>query len=384
MTIFRRRRTHATAAFILFLNMCALPSAAASPSVSLPSLSDSDDLLQTRLARSARNTRLEFAASVSGINNVGSLWDISEKDQPAGRFRDDSAYAVLQMAERVRVIHRGWWIEYGEGRRQAYDGNADAAQLWIDLHADGQTQPAYAPVVKGTRIDVSWWGVGRTFPVRAGNIRGTGSVLLRRITSDDYLSRSLVGQVQGEEFSGMMKVIAANSPTGRVGGEGWAMDVQGTFALGAHWQGQIVAEGLLGKITWRGLAVQDSYILSPRVFADPEGFLRECGGMSGAKWYEELNASINPYYRMDLICTERPHILLGLAYQAGTGSVPSIGLAWPQSKAWLPYLRYYGTQNRLEIGAVGRGWQFRVSGDDWIAASPKHAEVALTASALRF
>ena len=371
-------------AIALLLITCRLQ-VTASPSVTLPILFDANDLLGFRFEESSRDSlRLRVGGAASGMNNVGSIWAIDEDGQPARDFDNTRAYAVLQTTEWIRLAHRGWWIGCGRGMRDAYEGNADAGQLWIDLHADGKTQPAYAPAVSSVRIEASWWAVGRTFPFRAGEVRGTGDLVLRRITADDYLARSLVGKVEGEDFSGMLKAISSETAAGTVRGHGWSLDVQGRFTLGTNWEGQITAEGLLGEVSWRGLYVEDGYILSPRVFTDREGFLHDCGGISGMGWHEDLTARINPFYRLDLVYMRRPNVLLGAAWQSGTRTVPNIGLAWPQPKPWLPYLRCYPTQNRLEIGAVGRGWQIRVSGDDWLDASPKHAEIALTVSPLRF
>ena len=382
----RPRPLARTAAVLaLSLTVFGLTPAAASRSVSLPTLFDANDVLQARLtARGAGGLRLQVGRAVSGMNNVASLWRITKDNQPARHFDDTSAYAILQDVGWVRATDERWWIGFGRGKRDAYQGNADAGQLWIDLHAAGQTRPAYAPVAGNVKIEASWYGVGRTFPFRIGQARGTGSVLLRGLAADDYLARSLVGQVEGEMFSGMVKIVSADTGTGLVRGRGWSLDTQAEVRLGKRWLAQGTVEGLLGRLTWHGLAVEDSYVVSPRVFTDPEGFLHDYGGISGAAWSEDMRLRLNPYYRLDLICSSRPNTLLGVAFQAGTRTAGSAGLAWPQSKRWLPYLRCYPTQNRLEVGAVGSGWQVRISGDDWLPVSPKHAEIALSASALSF
>ena len=332
---------------------------------------------------------IEVETAASGITNVSPLLRIDD-DQPSRRFDDSSAYAELQWAGRVRIVQRRWWVEYGTGSRERYDGNQDAGQLWIDLHSDDQTAydasdiavnreaRSYAPQVNNVRLGVSWIGVGREFPLRLGQAHGTGSLMFRRLSADDLRMRYLTGSVAGEDFTGMMKVIDSD---GRQG-EGWSLDVQSRMALGDHWLGQFTAEGVLGKISWRQTYVEDSYIVSPRVFEDPEGFLHDYYSVSGTIHYEDRSYSINPYYSLDLVRKGKPDLLLGMNWQRGIGTLPSCGAAWRQPTPWLPYMRYYPTQGRLQVGIVGPGWQFRVSSDH--LTSPKCAEIALSGRSFRF
>ena len=354
-------------------------------SVVLPTAFDANNLLVSTYAKTTTdNIRLDVGGVAVGANNVGSLWTIAEHEQPGRCFGGGSAYAVLEIAQWMRVSRGRWWIGYGSGRRDAYDGNADAAQLWIDLHSGGQKQPFYAPWATNARVGASWFGTGHDFPFQLGKARGTGTLSLRLIRASDYLARSVVGQVSGDQFSGMVRITSARTPTGTVRGSGWALDAQWVFALGRRWQAQVTAEGLLGRMHWRGLSVRDVYVTSPGVFTDPEGFLHDFGGISGAEWFEDLTASLDTCYRLDMIYAAHPNVLLSARRQAGTRSLLSAGLAWPQSRPWLPYFRYHPTQHRLEIGAVGTGWQLRVSGDDWLASSPKHAEIAISWAAVIF
>ncbi|MCX6376237.1 MAG: hypothetical protein NTU88_09455, partial [Armatimonadetes bacterium] len=363
------------------------PTAVASPSLYLPVVSDSSDLLQSCVAGPSVSSalKLEGGAMGTATNNVGSIWGIDDKNQPARDFGDGSAYAMVQYSKWLRLHHRAWWVGYGLGKRSIYLGNADAAQLWIDLHAAGQTQPIYAASAEGARADADWLEFGRGFPFRiADQVRGTGRLSLRRIDVPDYLARSVVGDMEGEMFTAMLREVSARSPRGTVHGAGWALDGQIRLNMNGKWLGQATAEGLLGRVTWDEILVDDSGIVSPRTFTDPEGFLHDCGGITGTTWRENLSLRVTPYYRLDLIRIGRPYLLFGTSIQSGIRSTPNLGVAWPQRKKWLPYVKYYPAEGRLEVGGVGAGWQFRISGDDWIYSSPKHAEVAVSAQALRF
>jgi hypothetical protein len=190
--------------------------------------------------------------------------------------------------------------------------------------------------------------------------------------------------VDGTEFTGMIKVISSKAAGQSVRGEGLALDFRSRLRLAKRWLGQTTVEGLLGRVKWRGLSVEDGYVVSPRAFADPEGFLHDYGGVSGASWKQDMAARLNPYCRVDVMRVGRPSLLLGAAWQSGTRTVVGVGLAWPQSKPWTPYFRCYPEQSRLELGAVGRGWQIRLSGDDFISLDPKHVELSASATPIRF
>ena len=372
---------------VLCLLLGALRAWAASPSLTLPTVFDSNDLLQSSITGPGAPSALKLEGGAMGTvtNNVGSIWVIDDSKQPAKDYGSSSAYAVLQDSRWLRLSHGGWSLSYGSGKRSAYAGNADAAQLWIDMHAGDRTQLFYAPEANGVRVTTYWYGVGRDFPIRAGNLSGTGNLSLRRVVAYNYLAQSLVGEVGPTGmFTAMMRSVSAGRAGARISGDGWAVDGRLMLRYGDRWLGQATVEGLLGQVSWNGLIVEDSRIVSPRTFTDPEGFLHDCGGISGATWTESRTARLNPYYRLDLIRTGRPNILCGIAFQSGARSTPNFGFAWPQRKKWLPYTRYYPVQRRFEIGAVGPTWQFRISGDDWIFSSPKHAEIAVSAQALRF
>lgn len=374
-------------AAVLSLSLCLLRVSAASPSLSLPAVFDSNDLLQSCLAGPIAPNAVQLQAGAVGAatNNVGPIWVLDDAKQPAQDYGSSSAYAVLQDSRWLRLSHEGWFLSYGSGKRSAYAGNADAAQLWIDMHAGDRTQSEYAPEANSVRVTAYWYGVGRDFPIRAGNVSGIGNLSLRRVVAYNYLARSLVGEVGPTGmFTAMMRTVSVGSGGNKLHGDGWAVDGRLMLHCGDRWIGQATAEGLLGQVSWNGLIVEDSRIVSPRTFTDPEGFLHDCGGITGATWRESRRTRLNPYYRLDLVRTGRPNVLCGIAFQSGYRSTPNLGFAWPQRKKWLPYTRYYPVQRRFEIGAVGPTWQLRIAGDDWIYDSPKHAEIAVSAQALRF
>jgi hypothetical protein len=250
----------------------------------------------------------------------------------------------------------------------------------------------YSPELKNTRISYSWLGVGREFPFKFSKARGKGRVILRRIESDDYRGGSVVGQVIGENYSGtgadsytgMMRIMSSRAPEGVVVGRGWTVDAQADFSAGERIKGMVTCEGLAGYVSWHGLNVQDTFITSMGVFEDPEGYLHDFGGISGAEWREDVKLDLAARYRLDMLYMHEPSLMLGIAYREGDGASVSTGAAWTHSKSLIPYFRWHISDQALELGAVGRKLQLRILSDDWLFTSPEHMEVNLTATALTF
>lgn len=345
---------------------------------------DSNDFLKTELSKSADGMQFEFSGSAAGLNNVSSLWEVTGGEHDPHTFTGDAAYAMIQLSERALIRSKGWWIGFGSGRREAYEGNGDAAQLWIDANADGWSKQDYSPVANSVLIDINWQAVGRDFSFCVGKLTGDGSLAFRRITANDYAAHSARGSFDGESFSGMMKIVSATTDTGRVIGKGWSVDAQAKFQVGSRWKGQATVEGIAGSLVWRDLRVMDGYMTSLEAFAGSDGFLHDNGGITGANRQEDLRCRLNPYMRLDLIRSGKIDLLLSIACRVGDRTTSSVGLAWPQTGNWKPYFRLYSIENRVEVGAIGRGWQFRISGDDWPFGSSKHAEISLSAIPVSF
>lgn len=356
-----------------------------SQSVTLPTSARCNGILKTGIS-DGEPGRLDLSAGLTytAWNNVSSIWDLDSESMPSARFTHDSAYALLESTRWIAVGQGEWVLSFGSGTRDYYEGNSDAAQLWIDMHSDSITQGEYTPRVSNTKISVNWFGISRSLPVRSGKMDGDLTIRLRKLVVDSYRSGCLVGDVDGDEFSGMIKTTSSEMLLGNADGQGWSLDAELSFRIGRRWMGRAVAEGLAGRISWDGLLTQDAYVMSPRVFMDPDGFLHDCGGATGMTWSTNVNARLSPHYRLDFMELASPHTLLGVTYDGDTGLLASVGLAWRQKKAWVAYTRCYPAQKRIELGAVGRGWELAISGDDFLTASPRHGEVSLALSPLQF
>jgi len=335
---------------------------------------------------------VETGGCVGAFNNVQSLWTVSNRKLSPREVGSDQPYARLRFGQWIRMSSRDWFVGVGSGFRDDYDGNHDAGQLWIDLHTPYRSQTDYYPSANDLHIATSWYGVGRRFGFHARGVEADCQVFARSVKANDFLARSLDGLVQGDKFQGNVRIISATD-RGRIYGNGWAVDARTVVRVGERWEGLIAVEGLLGEMKWRGLSYQDAFILSPRVFTDPQGFYHDTGGISGVARKKNLRVDVGRSCRVDLVCKgRRVDLLGGVLWDQGYDAVPSVGAAlnrasdasrYPTWRSITPFVRIHPTQMRCELGAVGRGWLLSFSGDDWLFADPRNAAINLSLAATR-
>lgn len=156
------------------------------------------------------------------------------------------------------------------------------------------------------------------------------------------------------------------------------MDARAVIKAGDGWEGLAAVEGLFGEMRWSRVTVRDEYVLSPRVFTDPDGFYRDTGGISGVSKKREVNLDVGRTVRLDILRRgKRADLLAGYMWEEGYDAVPNLGAAFKRGR-WTPYVRLYPTEARGEIGAAAHGWLLSISGDDWIFAAPRNVAISLS------
>lgn len=327
---------------------------------------------------------IEAGYTASGDNNIGSMLEINDDNQSSRNFNRSSAFAGANISNRVWLRLGSWWIGKGSGWTDQYSGNADAAQLWIDLHSDGQSRSLYQPNASNQKLYAQWYGLGHSCPVQIGNTKGFIEVAVRNVLVKNYLERQVIGTVADKDFSGIVRVTSSDNDNETVYGKGWCFDAHAGLVSG-RWRCQAAVDGLIGKINWRGLAVDDGYITSSGVFTDADGFLRDVGGdITGLSWNTDLSASVNPSFTLGLEYASHPCLLFNLALEPGENGVAGLGLAWPQKGSWIPYLRDYLTKDCIEIGITANNWKIRIASDDLLWKKPERALVEISTSLIQF
>lgn len=373
-----------TAVFLRVATLLLSLTACQAAEIVLPPTFITQDLMFDRCVSGPTSSiRVETGGCVGAFNNVQSLWTVSSKELSPRSVDTNSPYARLRFGQWACLSSGNWFVGVGSGFRDYYDGNHDAGQLWIDLHTTSRSQADYYPSANDLHVATSWYGVGRRFGFRARGAEADCLVFARSIEATDFLARSLDGSVSGDNFMGNVRIVSSRH-NGRVYGQGWALDARTSIKVGERWEGLIAVEGLLGEMKWSRVPVEDMFVVSPRVFTDPQGFYHDTGGISGVASKRDVRLGVGRSCRVDVLRKGRQvDLLAGYLWEEGYAAVPSVGAALKRGRWWTPYARVYPTETRCEVGAVSRGWLLSISGDDWLLSAPRNATISLSLVAER-
>ncbi|NLN76315.1 MAG: hypothetical protein GX139_08390 [Armatimonadetes bacterium] len=365
----------------LFFILVFLPVFCRADGIPLPPTFMTKDIISaSAVSNNPSRFEIDAGGSLGGFNNIRSIWSLTDKKQSPIIVGSDMPYARLRFGQWERLSNRNWFVAAGSGFRDEYDGNPDAAQLYVDLRTKSRNQDEYSPVANDLHVDARWYGIGRQFDMKVAGADTTTQIMARSIKMTDLLARSLDGSVNNSGFAGNIRILSSDNGE-RVFGHGWSLDLRTTIKAGQTWEGLVAAEGLLGRVKWKNLSDQNMYIQSTYVFTDPDGFYRDAGGISGIAKKRDLAVDINRNCRFELMRKSKiVNLIGGISWQEGYGSVADFGVAIKKYKSITPYTRIYPAESRIELGAVGKGWHLAFSGDGWLFAAPKNATVDLSAA----
>ncbi|MCE5200884.1 MAG: hypothetical protein ABFD54_09785 [Armatimonadota bacterium] len=301
-------------------------------------------------------------------------------------MNDEQAFAALDYGSWLRYTKNDWVLAAGSGVRDQYNGNKDAGQLWIDLHTKSPIQNEYYPYITNARLEMQWLGIGRKFRKTVKKTSAEVEIFARYIRANEFITRSAYGSVKGEDFEGLVKIVSSEDPGYEpTPGKGWSLDAHVQATINKDWWCGISVQGLAGKLSWQNLAVEDGYVMSQRVFEDPDGFLHDTGNISGLDYRQDVSLDLLSSGRADVVYSRRiPNVLLGITWVESYSTVPSIGLAWPQKKHWIPFVRWHARDNELQLGCIGSSFQLDVSMNEWPLRSSTNAGLMLQIGPLTF
>jgi hypothetical protein len=322
---------------------------------------------------------VDVGAAAYGNMNLDSLWTYNNMHQPAMQFSAPRACAQLADGAWVQVTRRRWQFSAGAGLRDEYQGNQDAGQLWLDLHTDNPVLRNYAPVISASQCNVSWLGLGYRLPFSSGSVQGSGMLRARYLQAYDLLLGSATGQVSGTNYTGMAGII---SSAGEAPGNGWAMDIQTKFDIGSRWSGECDVDGLCGQLSWKRVYVDDTYLVSPSIYTDPNGFLHNFWEATGEEWQRSLTVNITPTIVSQLTYHGHPD-LATMLYTDANGTTPTFIIGWRWPHAWNTLCGYAPTVHCYLLGIDSPCCGVDVSVDD-LGASTQQLSVSVHTRVLAF
>jgi len=354
--------------------------AAATISVQLPPVTSPEFLISDTVLPATGKSNIEFRFTGNAVTDVGTLWTYHDKHQPPSSFTPHDARAALNEGAWLTARHGRWQFTLGKGSREAYSGNQDAGQLWLDLHTSNPPARQLSPQITKEQLDTTWCGVGYTIPWQTRGMHGACRFGTRLMQIDSLGLGAAIGTVANNDYSGMVKLYTL-TPGER--GYGWCSDIQLTADAGPHWSFLLRDDGLAGQLVCRHVTVTDGFVTSPQIIQDADGFVHSIFGLSGAEWQHAL--TLNVKNTLDVGVTYRgPVVFTALVEHSEHENTPFFVLTWPCARTLSFSAGFSPTHGVGTLGINTRYLRCYLSADDWPSTSPRHLTVNLAVSPVVF
>jgi hypothetical protein len=314
-----------------------------------------------------------------GEINIRSLWTYKKKELPAD-FASSDVFARLSTAEWIKINHSRWSLGMGQGEYEAYDGNHDAGQLWLDLHSKPVANHILSPEFSMAKVDMIWFGTGYSIPFEYKKLHCKWQINARYLQINHFERGKTLGNVDGKDFTGLMKIVSA-SGTGC--GSGWTTGTSLVINSGKRWQALIDINDLFGEITIPSAKVTDLYLVSPRIFEDPDGFIHDFWGATGSTWTEKHNTKIDRTLNLSLMRKGKQTIALIMKSDKNQTAF-SILYAMPISNDWQVIVGITPANKQLLTGVMHSYGSIYLKCDDFPGNKPTRLSIYTQMKLLSF
>jgi hypothetical protein len=333
----------------------------------------------TSLSHRLLTTRAFFHAD----NNVLPLKLGNEKRLPPLRFGGDRAYFVAYRFKELSVTYRRWTLRYGHGKADFYEGNGDAAQLYLDAMANAiNPTGTYDVVASLNRTRLHRWSLDYAAPFRLNGRRGYFIVTLHWLRLHRLQRGTLTGRMNFGQFRGDLRLLTTRGlPDEETQSNGIAMDVAVVIPIGQGWQLGIWSENLFSRLWQRTLQDITAQVATNVVEPDADGFLHAVPLLQGRVDRRSLTAVAKRRWALALSAPQGRNDWLLLAQRDADGTQASLGYAWAMGKGRRVWLMRSLTRERWQLGVSLPRWQLFLSTDKFNSASAKRTSLCLQGSA---
>jgi hypothetical protein len=143
------------------------------------------------------------------------------------RFEGSKAYYFHFRLKELGLSYRRWSLYYGHGKADFYEGNKDAAQLFLDAKSNGvDWLRVYDVVASLRRTHLHQWALNYTTPIRLNGREGQCSIAFRWLRVHRLQYGTLKGQMWLGQFQGDLKLLTTRRlPESETRSNGVALDV---------------------------------------------------------------------------------------------------------------------------------------------------------------
>lgn len=252
-----------------------------------------------------------------GDTDVLPLSKGSERHGARRVYHGDSPYFNAYEVQSVEVSRGPWRLCYAWTYADLYQGNADAAQTYLDSQAGTLTGTVGGyPRATMNRTAAIRWQAGYRTPLTLLRHRAELTLNASYLRMQRVQLGALAGATSGDQFAGVLQFLSTlDMPPDETRSDGLSLDAGLAVALDDRWRVAALCENLASRVWQRGLQSITADVATNTIVADGNGFLYGAPLLSGTIGRTNLRTEL------------RRRFDLGAAYRQGHVD-------------WMAFLRY--------------------------------------------
>ncbi len=326
----------------------------------------------------SRPLEIEFHAFAVGDTNVMPLFAGANRSAARQTFNGSHAYFDGYRSYEAAISGGMWRISYASTTADLYQGNRDAAQLYLDSLSNSiNPYASMQPQVSMNRTAAIRWRVAYATPIRLVSHYDTLLMAANFLQMQRVQLGNLSGATTGNSFTGNLSILSTlGLPPGETRGYGLSLDMGLALDFGKRWRVEVSVDNLISQVWERHLQEINADVTTNTIQPDANGFLHDVPLLQGSVSSTSLADEIRRQYNAGLAFRQGAQNWLLMVrrdvfWQAGAGFAMRSGreglwwgLAWLQPFEW---------QTGFDLG----NWQIQFGMSSFVPSSARRATINL-------
>lgn len=316
--------------------------------------------------------QVETRTLIRADNNVLPLKLGDDERLPSMNFSDDYAYFANYRLKDFALSYRRWTLRHGYGKADFYDGNKDAAQLYLDSMSVGvDARKVYNVNASLNRTFLRRWTLEYAIPLKHN--QGQISVALHWLRIHRLQKGKLTGQMWLGQFDGDLHLLTTRGlPSNEARGNGMTIDFSAVAPISRRIKFGIWGENVFSKIWQWNLQEITAKVATNKVEPDADGFLHAVPFLQGRIEKVSLKARAKRNWTIGAALQQGDNSWILMAKKERNWRI-SIGYSFPIGQRKQVWFMVSERPLLWQMGIATARFQLLLSVDKWNAATAKEA-----------
>ncbi len=316
--------------------------------------------------------QVETRTLIRADNNVLPLKLGDDERLPSMNFSDDYAYFANYRLKDFALSYRRWTLRHGYGKADFYDGNKDAAQLYLDSMSVGvDARKVYNVNASLNRTFLRRWTLEYAIPLKRN--QGQISVAFHWLRIHRLQKGKLTGQMWLGQFDGDLHLLTTRGlPSNEARGNGMTIDFSAVAPISRRIKFGIWGENVFSKIWQWNLQEITAKVATNKVEPDADGFLHAVPFLQGRIEKVSLKARAKRIWTIGAALQQGDNSWILMAKKERNWRI-SIGYSFPIGQRKQVWFMVSERPLLWQMGIATARFQLLLSVDKWNAATAKEA-----------